>query len=393
MHAERNMSVSVELDDSTTVGRDQSLVVERDQSGIIQRDQTLAVTRDRSIHVKNNESHVVDLAQKLKVGTDQDNHIVGNQTTNVDGKHTLMAKGPISTDTKGTRTENTTGNESRTIGGNQTVNITGNLSYKAAVMTFEAGHIEHKVTGANSVVHTSPNGPYTIMANKFSVLSNTDASILAVGKINQTSIENNTTVMGANSSGYVGHSSETNMGLARSTFLGLAVDTFMGVQISTTLAAQLETVVAAKISAAVGPHLELLSMKVYSPGGGAAGGPAELIAADAEVAMNVLGVAAGGSVWSAIVGFGELNDQYTAARKELHDAAVEAANAGHPGLAARLNRLSQASVTSPGVAAALGEGTAPNSTLATSGDGIAAADQSFVIPPAPGGGTSGGGTP
>ena len=396
IHAERNMSRSVELDDSTTVGRDQSLVVERDQSGIIQRDQTLAVTRNRSIHVKNNESHVVDLAQKLKVGTNQDNYVVGNQTTNVDGTHTLVVKGAINTDTKATRTENTTGNESRTIGGNQTVNITGNLSYKAAVMTFEAGHIEHKVTGANSVVHTSPNGPYTIMANKFSILSNTDASILAVGKINQTSIENNTTVMGANSSGYVGHSSETNMGLARSTFLGLAVDTFMGVQISTTLAAQLETVVAAKISAAAGPHVELLSMKLYVPGAGG-GGATGMIAADAEMAASVLGVAAGASVWSAIVGFGELNDQYTAARQELHDAAVEAANAGHPGLAARLNRLSQASVSSAGHVTAINEGPAPNSTQATSGDGITPTDSHYVIPPAPGtpgvGGGSGGGTP
>jgi type VI secretion system secreted protein VgrG len=390
IHAERNMARSVELDDATTVGRDQSLVVQRDQSSIVQRDQTLAVTRDRSIHVKKNESHVVDLAQKLKVGTDQDNHVVGNQTTHVDGVHTLVVKGAINTDTQATRTENTTGNEFRTIGGNQTVNITGNLAYKAAKMTFEAGHIEHKVTGANSVVHTSPNGPYTIMANKFSLLSNTDASILAVGKINQTSIENNTTVLGTNTSGYVGHASETNMGLARSTFLGLAVDTFMGAQISTTLAVQMETVAAAKISAAVGPHLELLSMKVYSPGGGAAGGPAALAAADAAVAAEVLGVLAGLSVFSAGMGFSELSDQYSAARQELRDAAQAAADAGHPGLAARLNRLSQSGGATGNDVGALTGGPAPNSTQATSGDGIGTADRPFMLPPAPGSPGAGG---
>lgn len=392
IHAERNMARSVELDDSATVGRDQSLVVQRDQSSIVQRDQTLAVTRDRSIHVKNNESHVVDLAQKLKVGTDQDNHVVGNQSTQVDGVHTLVVKGAINTDTKATRTENTTGNESRTIGGNQTVNITGNLSYKAAKMTFEAGHIEHKVTGANSVVHTSPNGPYTIMANKFSLLSNTDASILAVGKINQTSVENNTTVLGTNTSGYIGHASETNMGLARSTFLGLAVDTFMGAQISTTLAVQMEAVAAAKISASVGPHLELISMKVYSPGGGGAGGGAALAAADAAVAAEVLGVLAGLSVFSAGMGFSELSDQYSDARQELRDAAQAAADAGHPGLAARLNRLSQSGGATGNDVGALTSGPAPTSTQATSGDGIAPADAPFLLPPAPGsGGSSGSG--
>jgi type VI secretion system secreted protein VgrG len=333
IHGQRDMQTQVERDVSVAIGRDQSSVIKRDQS--------LAVTNNRSIHVKQNESHIVDVDQKLKVGANRLKEVVGNQTASVTGVHTLNVKGAIRTDTKANRIENTTGTESRTIGGNQVVNITGNLSYKAAKMVFEAGHIEHKVTGSSSVVHESPNGPYTIMANKFSVLSNTDASILAVGKINYTSMESNTTVMGTNTSGYIGHSSNTAMGLARTTFLGLAMNTFLGASINNTAALQFEAVLAAKLSVSLGPHLEMHPLKMYCPPGGAAAAAGGNVVGEGVAFWATLGALEGMAfgLMSAMVGFGELSDQYSAAKAELRDAARDAAAAGHPGLADRLNRL------------------------------------------------------
>ena len=280
IHAERDMSTSVEHDDSTTVGNDQSLTVVRDQSTIIQRDQTLVVTRDRTSQVNNNESHTVNVNQQVKV--------VGNQNVEVDGNHVTIVKSNFTSDvtgnmgdkvdgnrdesTKGNHSVKVDGNQSLTVGGNQTIAVTGNLGYTAASMSFEAGHIEHNATGGNSVVVSCPVGPYTIMANKFGVLSNTDLDLFSIGNINSTSMGNNTTVLGPNNSGYVGMASETNMGLARSTFLGVAIDTFMGAQLSTTLAALMETTVAAKMSVTVGPDLELKTIKLIVPGGGGGGG-------------------------------------------------------------------------------------------------------------------------
>jgi type VI secretion system secreted protein VgrG len=376
IHAQRDMKTQVE--------RDQAIAIGRDQSSVVKRDQSLAVTNNRSIHVRNNESHIVDVDQKLKVGANQTNEIVGNQSSKVDGVVTLNAKGAISTDTKSNRIENTTGTESRTIGGNLMVKVAGNLGYKAANMVFEAGHIEHKITGSSSHVHEVPNGPYTIMANKFSVLSNTDASIMAVGKINYTSIESNTTVMGPNSNGYVGHSSTTAMGLSRNTFLGLAINTFVGVQISTTLAVMLETVAGMKLSVSAGPHIEMHPMKIYSPGGGGGGGGAALSFEAARVATALLAISTFASFVSGVAGGQEVSDQYAAARQELREAADEADAAGHPGLATRLRRLSQASSTEAGQATALQAGTPPTSTL------DAGAPPS---PPAPLGSGGGSGTP
>jgi type VI secretion system secreted protein VgrG len=340
IHAERNMSRSVENDDAVGIGRDRSVGIRRDES--------LKVDRNRFVHVKENETHIVDLAQKLKVGADQHNHVVGDKATRVDGVHTLIVQGNLRTDTKSDRIENTSGSESRTIGGdeehaidgNQVFTIGGDLSYKARRMVFEAEHIEHNVTGANSVVVSSPNGPYTIMANKFAMLSNTDASILAIGKINQTSTENNVTVMGSNQSAYMGTASDTKHGLARSTFFAMAINNHLGPNISNTLGVHFETAACGRIGCAVGVNLELNSLKIFAPGGGGgAAGAALATDGAALVGAVLLSVASSEGISSAAIAYSETNDQYSDARVELREQANAAEAAGHPGLAERLRRL------------------------------------------------------
>ncbi|WP_420466529.1 type VI secretion system tip protein TssI/VgrG [Panacagrimonas sp.] len=350
IHAERNMSRSVEVDDSINIGRDQmhvvkrdqSNVIQRDQSTIVQRDQSLAVTNNRAIHVKNNETHIVDVDQAIKIGGNQELKITGNQAIKIDGKHSMGVAGDIETSTDANRKDKTAGNESRSVTGNQSVAVTGNVEYKAANITFEAGHIAMNVTGGSSYVVSAPIGPYSIMTNKFNLLSNTDASILAVGNINQTSMGNNTTVMGSNSSGYMGSASDTNMGLARNTFMGLALETFIGASISNTLAVQVDNVAAARLTAAVGVAMEMDSMKMYLPAGSAAAA-GQTVAGPVATAVSI-GAALGFAGWgigALLLGAKELGDQYREARKELKEAAQAAADAGHPGLAARLNRLSE----------------------------------------------------
>jgi type VI secretion system secreted protein VgrG len=57
----------------------------------------------------------------------------------------------------GARTDTSRGgNETRFVIGNQTVTVSGNLSYKAAKMSFEAGHIDWLVTGSSSKYITVP---------------------------------------------------------------------------------------------------------------------------------------------------------------------------------------------------------------------------------------------
>ncbi|ATA52310.1 type VI secretion system tip protein VgrG [Variovorax boronicumulans] len=336
IHAELDMSRSVERDDSGSVGRDQSLKVDRDQ--------TVSVQRNRTVNVTNNETKSVKVAQKITVGASQDVHVVANQTTNVDGAHALVVKGDHRIETKSARTDFTASNESRTVGGNQTVTIAGSMAHKASRMTFEAGHIEFKVTGGNSMKMDAGVAPFQANFMQYSLVSNTHINLMAIGDINQTSLGSNTTVLGANSSGYIGTNSEANLGAARSTFLGMSMDNavglavanFMGMQIENTIALKLETVASMGIERKLG-SLREAPIHIFKAGGGGGGGggppPLNRVAALFSAVGAIRGLFLGARDVDATF------TQYENAAKQLEEAAKDPDVGRIPGLQKRLQDM------------------------------------------------------
>jgi type VI secretion system secreted protein VgrG len=336
IHAERNMSRSVELDDATTVDRDQTVTVKRDQSS--------TVVRDRKSEVENNDTTTIHQFQKLTVGKNQDNHIVGYQTTHVDIDHALLVKGNHKIEAKGVRTDVTGGNENRFVTGNQTVAVTGNMSQKAARMTFEAGHIEFKVTGANSINWDGGAAPYTAAFQKYSLLSNTHLNLIAVGDINQTSLGSNTTVLGANTSGYIGNNTEANLGMAQSTFLGMSTDNaiglamsnFLGMQIENTVAIQLISVAAIGVERKNGDLKEAPFHILKAGGGGGGSGATPRVD---KVAGAFSAVSAIWGIYTGRAGVKATFKQYEDAAQQLRDAAEDPSVSSVPGLKGRLQRM------------------------------------------------------
>jgi type VI secretion system secreted protein VgrG len=339
IHAERNMSRSVELDDSTSVDRDQTVTVKRDQ--------TSTIVRDRKTTVEKNDTTEVQQFQKLTVGKNQDNHVVGYQTTHVDIDHALLVKGNHKIDAKGARTDFTGGNESRFVTGNQTVAVTGNMSQKAARMTFEAGHIEFKVTGANSINWDGGAAPYTAAFQKYSLLSNTHINMMAVGDINQTSLGSNTTVLGANTNGYIGNNTEANLGMAQSTFLGMSTDNaiglamsnFLGMQIENTLAIQLISVAAIGVERKNG---DLKEAPFHILKAGAAGGASGATPRIDKLAGAFSAVSAIWGIYTGQAGVSATFKQYSDAAEQLREAAKDPAVSSVPGLKGRLERMAAA---------------------------------------------------
>ena len=338
VHAERDMRRSVERDDTTDIGRDQRLRVDRDQHTHVQRDQTLRVDNERKLHVRKNESHQVDLTQRTKIGEEQHLHVVSNQATQVDGEQSTVVKGNLFTHTQSSRQDMTDGDERRLVKGNQTFIVEGDLGYKATNMTFEAEHIDFKVTGANSMVLESPDGPYSIIANKFTLASNTDASIIAVGNINQISIENNVTAYGNNNGAFFGFSSDVTMGLARSTTLGISIDSAIGGGLRTAYGFDAEMTAGYKMSVTTATDIETTPMKIFTPPGMSPPNTGPVVLSESA---SWYAVAAGVSTGflSGLAGLVEWGGQGSDAEKELKEVAQAAANAGHVGLAARLRRL------------------------------------------------------
>ncbi|AGU47738.1 type VI secretion system protein, Vgr family [Variovorax paradoxus B4] len=332
IHAELDMSRSVERDDSTTVDRDQSVTVKRDQ--------TLHVDRDRKSTVTRNETTMVVVDQKNTVKGNQNNQVVGNRDTFIDSNDMLKVTGTGTHEVVGARSDISRAGETRTVTGDQTINVSGNVTYKAAKMSFEAGHIDWMVTGSSSKYITVPTGPLALMANKIKLMSNTGIELMAVGSIDQTSVGSNTTVLGPNTSGYIGNNSEANLGITSSTFMGLSIENavslamsnFIGVSIENALAVKLINCAAPEIKAISTADVNLTPLKVISPGG--AGGPAY-----AAAVAGVIGLVAG--VGTGIKGIGDTLTQYEQAAGKLEDAAAEAEQADLPGLAGRLSQLAR----------------------------------------------------
>ena len=339
IHAEKDMSSHVENDDATVVERDQTLTVQRDQTTIVQRDQKLTVTRDRSVEVKNNESHVVKVNQKINVVGNQDIKIDANQNTTVGGTYELTATGAATTIFSAGRKDVVTGDDNHKVTGNLTTSADGTVTLSSGTaIVLAAPHIEEQVSGANSKIIGVPSGPLKMMAAKIQSISAGDIDLLATGNINMVSMESNTTVLGGNTSGYIGCASDTMIGLSRSSQLSVSMESVVGAALTNKLAVEMENVLAAKITTAAGPDLEMRTMKSISPGGGAGGVGAFT---PGQMATATLGVVAGVLVGtkSFAMGFGELSDQYAAAKQQLQDAARDAEKAGFPGLAARLNSM------------------------------------------------------
>ncbi|MCC2657639.1 MAG: type secretion protein Rhs [Panacagrimonas sp.] len=399
LHAERNLDSHVELDDSGFVGQDQMLTVVRDQKNTIkrdrwetiERDQHLTVNRDRNTVVKNNETRTINVDQILKIDGKQSQHIIGNQDVQIDGAQTETVNGNVTQVTKSTRLIDTTADDVRKVGGNQVFNVTGDISYKAAKITLQAGHIDFKVTGGNSVVVESPSGPYQMMVNKLEVMSNTDVNLLAVANINSVSMGNNTTVMGANSSAYVGSASDTMLAAARSVFIGMQSETAIAISMSNFVGLGMENALAAKIETCAGVKAELGSLTTFTPGGGgagaAAGGPQALTGGWAVAAAIGAGATAGMGIGSALLGAMETRQQYKDAMKQLNDAADAAALQGHTNLANRLRALAGSSPVASGVGnAASGVGNALAGFIGVDGPSVdVGSDQNTGKPTPPGG--------
>ncbi|MDI3382280.1 type VI secretion system Vgr family protein [Xenophilus aerolatus] len=335
IHAELDMSRSVERDDSTTVDRDQSVTVKRDQKNHVERDRTTTVNR--------NDTQTVTLDQKHTVHGKQNNQVVGNRDSFVDSNDTLKVKGTSTVDVTGARSTTFRAGEKHTVVGNQTIAVTGNLSYKAANMTFEAAHVDWNVTGANSQNITVPAGPLRLAANKIKIMSNTGLEMMAVGDIDAISVGSNTTVLGPNSSGYIGNNSEANLGMNRSTFIGLnmeaalalSMSNFAGAQLDNTAGFKMETVAAACIEQKT-TNMRQSTLTCFGPGAGAPAG-----VGGAAVAAQ-LGAVVG--IISGTVDMVATADQYAKAAGQLEKAAKDAAEMipPVPGLEGRLRALAGA---------------------------------------------------
>ena len=358
IHAERNMSRSVEVDDSTSVGHDQSLTVDNDRSALVRGNEKWTVEKDQTTSVVLNQTNRVNLVQTNSVGISQLNSVGGGgQTTQVIGPQVNVFFGGQST--------TVTGDQSLSVDGKQTIGVTGGQTTAVTGDTKTTSTGELKIHAGSR--KDLADGAFSIMANDIKVVSNTNIAMMAVGNIDATSIGANTTILGSNTSGYIGMNSEATIGMNRSTFMGMSIDNALAIAISNFGGLQIENTLGIKLIGVASPEItacaismEVEALKTFSPGAGAG-------AAAAAAVAGVLGAVAGAV--SAFIDIKATLKQYEDAQLALEVAAQEAQDEGLPGLAGRLSSLSRVAARRRSGAFA---NAIPGATAIAEGLGIAA---------------------
>lgn len=336
IHAERNMSTSVEVDDSLSVGQDQVEGVGRDHTTTVGRNEknTVAEKQENTVGIRQINS-IGSGGQLTQVGGFQENVFHASQKTSVVGDQTLVVTAKQSVAVGGEQKTAVGGEQKISVTGAQTTTVGGNLTINGMANT------KIQTTGERNDITTAK---HAIMSNQIKMVANATIEMMAVGNINATSIGSNTTVLGSNSSGYIGVNSEANLGIARSTFMGLSmnnalavdISNFVGAQIENTAAIRLSNVAAAYISQA-GVDFDMTTMKTITggAGGGAGAAPSSVTGVLAGVAVGVVGAAFG------VYDVNQTLNQYEQAEKDLDQAAIEAARMGLSNLAGRLDRMAR----------------------------------------------------
>ena len=384
IHAERNMSRSVEVDDSITVGHDQSITVDN----------------DRTVHTIGNEKREVDKDQRNIIHQHQHTNVTWCQYNHI-GQHQQNIVGD-----KG-QFNQIAGKVDMIIGQTLNTNVTGAMTQYSASLALTSGPVTMAVgtlgigaSGNISVASAADRkdtsgGSHMIAATSgIKIVSAGDVDLMSYANINQTSTGSNTTVLGSNSSGYLGMSNEANMGLATSTFLGLQMGNFMGASIDNALAISMENCAGLRMGNIGALDLSLSAfdidstgIKVVNPG---AGGGAAAGAMVAVSALAGLGAAAMG-----VSGVAATLQQYADAAKALRDTAAELDDM--PVLQSKLNEMATAADRRlaqgrAGAGAAIGAvvgGAAfgPGGVLIGAGIGAAAGDAALpatvATPPGP----------
>jgi type VI secretion system secreted protein VgrG len=329
IHAELNMSRSVENNDGITVGNNQSITVKNDRTVITEGNENREVVKDQRNVVHQHQHTTVTLCQYNHIGDHQQN-IVGP------GGQLNQVAGQVST----------------VVGQTMDVSVTGAMTYKSASWTIYSGPVAWsagtfnlksgalKINAADTDL-TLAQTNITTKGNRSDVVSGThkfkatDFNFLGTN-FNRTVQEANDCILGQNNNAYIGISSDTNLALARSVFVGLNMSTALSLEISNFIGVKLENALAIAVEATAGIKVELSSVQLFTPGGAGGGGAAGSAALSGPGAFAT-GFGIGASTTAGLISL--VHDGYQAV-DQYDKAAKECEEEGLPDLARLARRRS-----------------------------------------------------
>ncbi len=133
IHAEKDMSTTVEHDDTHTVGHDRKKTVDNDETTEVKHNRSETVGNDETITIKNNRTETVQANETISITGNREESVQGNETIAITGN----------------RDESVTGNESIAVTGNREESVTGSETVSVT------GKLDHSITSAASYSSTT----------------------------------------------------------------------------------------------------------------------------------------------------------------------------------------------------------------------------------------------
>ena len=246
IHAERNMSTSVEVDNFTSVGRYEENTITVSQTNFIDGKQVSFIgfdekheERGQSTYVKGLQKNVFFNAQETYVEGHQENFFYNTQKTYVGEDQTL--------DVKKNRDVTVVGSQKTVVGENRNVDVGNDQTTKVGGKSelFVTGNIESEIGGNRKDFTFGERkdltvNKHSIMAEEIKITANTNIELMA-NKISSTAIDAGTMVLGNTSGGYIGFKKEANLGISSSSFGGLKIENMLGASISNFMALKLDS--------------------------------------------------------------------------------------------------------------------------------------------------------
>ena len=221
LHAERNMSTSVEADQSTSVGHDRS-------TGIKNHD-ALTVGHGRSVTVQaDGETYDVTGKRVYKVTGEEYRHITSHHQTNVGGELKEFADGK------------------RLCWNKASYTLSADRAFFNAGPEYFLQAFDVKVKAAGNMFLESA-GPINMKASEFKISATGNINFTG-NNFNRTIFQGNDTVLGPNTNTYVGASRNTAMGSATTVYMGISNACATGMSISSFLGVQISNAVAISIA-------------------------------------------------------------------------------------------------------------------------------------------------
>lgn len=154
LHAQKDLTIKVLNDRSTTIDHDDVETVTNDQTSTVTGNQTLSVEKDRERTVTGKETVTVEGERSVSIGADDTYRVGGNLAVAVSGNQ--------SREVTGNDTESTDGDVSTTVGGSHELSITGDTTVTAAANSTENVELEKTIEAGTKIVLVCGSGTVTL---------------------------------------------------------------------------------------------------------------------------------------------------------------------------------------------------------------------------------------